>query len=357
MKAPVASSWEFWPTWAWYIPLTPYFVWLAMRHGGLARFAAANPGIPMGGIVGESKYAILQHLRGPHALPMLPLETPGRPDPSASAQTMQTVQAWMDQHNIIYPIIVKPDIGERGTGVRLIHTREALVQRLDECNISNDDGCLLVQAYDPGPCEAGVFYTRLPSQPRGTIFSITHKVFPAVTGDGQRDIASLIDSDDRLRLQRAVFHQRFAGRLSQVPGAGVRVPLGIAGNHCQGTKFLDGSHLKTDALSAAIDAVARQIPGFYFGRFDIRYDTPENLRAGRGFTVVEVNGVLSESTNIYDPERSYFAGLRTLAQQWELAFRIGGMNARGGSPVPGLRAILEAVRIHLNRPGAGASAD
>ena len=32
--------------------------------------------------------------------------------------------------------------------------------------------------------------------------------------------------------------------------------LAIAGNHCQGTLFLDGSHLCTAALEAKVDAIA-----------------------------------------------------------------------------------------------------
>jgi hypothetical protein len=378
VNTPVATRWEFWPAWTLYVPLAPYFFWLALRHGGLARFTAANPGIPMGGVVGESKCAILRHLAGPHALPMLPLDlsTPAQnqasgPDAGAtrvvtvpqaethapSSCAAGSVQAWMEKNNITYPIIIKPDIGERGVGVRLLHNAVEVAGYLYSCTTRNAHALLLAQAFHPGPGEAGIFYTRFPNEPRGTIFSITDKVFPAIIGDGKLSIAGLIDADARLRLQRSVFRARWSKRLEEVPIAGERIVLANAGNHCQGTKFVDGSHLKTPALEAAIDVIAQQIPGFYFGRLDIRYTTADALKAGRGLAVVEVNGVLSESTNMYDPANSYFSGLATLARQWELAFRIGGMNARNGALVPRVFTILKAVKNHLRRAGAGEGAD
>ena len=57
----------------------------------------------------------------------------------------------------------------------------------------------------------------------------------------------------------------------------------------------------TPDLEAAFDCVARHFDGFFVGRFDVRYANPEEFLAGRGFAIVELNGVTSESTNLYDP--------------------------------------------------------
>ena len=89
-----------------------------------------------------------------------------------------------------------------------------------------------------------------------------------------------------------------------MPAAGEAVRLARAGNHCQGTEFRDGRHLHTPALEAAVDAIARRIDGFYFGRFDVRYASPEALARGEGFAIVELNGVTSEATHVYDPDGS-----------------------------------------------------
>ena len=105
------------------------------------------------------------------------------------------------------------------------------------------------------------------------------------------------------------------------------------GTHCRGSIFLDGSEIKTDALAAAIDALAKGFEGFYFGRFDIRTPSLSDFQAGRNFKVVELNGVTSEATNIYDPRNSLLTAYRVLFEQWRIAFEIGTQNrARGQQP-------------------------
>jgi hypothetical protein len=158
----------------------------------------------------------------------------------------------------------------------------------------------------------------------------------------------------RYRLQAAVLRQRHAVALERVPAAGARVPLARAGNHCQGTEFLDGSWLKTPALEAAVDAIAQQIDGFYFGRFDVRYRNRDAFLAGEDFAIVELNGVTSEATHIYDPAGSVFRAWRTLMQQWSIAFVIGDANrARGYRPVrPGRLLSLTRTYLQTRAPHA-----
>ena len=107
---------------------------------------------------------------------------------------------------------------------------------------------------------------------------------------------------------------------------GEELRLCFAGNHCQGTQFLDGSHLNTPELQAAVNKIATQINGFYFGRFDIRYASAEELKVGRNFFIVELNAATSESTNIYDPSFSLRQAYSTLFFQWKILFIIGRKN-------------------------------
>ena len=87
-------------------------------------------------------------------------------------------------------------------------------------------------------------------------------------------------------------------------------------------------------LTAAVDAMAQSHPGFYFGRFDVRSPSIEDLQAG-SFEVLELNGVSAEATHIYDPSVSLLEAYRTLLGQWRIAFEIGAMNRTTGSgPMP-----------------------
>jgi len=311
------KRWEFWPAWAIYLPLAPYIGWLAMRHGGLSVCTHANPGIPRGGIVGESKWDILRMLP-PESIVPTALIAPGPIGRRAAA-----VELAVGEGGWSWPIVLKPDVGERGTGVRLVATpTEARAYLLSMPR------AVLAQRFHPGPFEAGVFYVRLPGEARGRIFSITDKRFASVEGDGRSTVRALIWGHERYRMQAGAYLAHLAERADEVPASGEVVRIGFAGNHCRGAMFLDGAGLVTPALTVAFDAIAVRTPGFYFGRFDVRYGNEAEFRAGRGFEIVELNGLLSESTNIYDPRTGYWEAQRVLRAQWRLAFEIGARNAR-----------------------------
>jgi hypothetical protein len=314
--------WEFWPSWLFNAPIVLWAMLLAIRYRGLTVFTAANPGIDDGGVVGESKSAILAMLPPEWVMPWAAI-LPGDPD-----SRLARVRAAIDARGWRYPLVFKPDQGERGNGVRWIADDGAARDYLDR-----EPRTVIVQAPHDGPFEAGLFYVRHPDAARGYVFSITDKRFPVVTGDGRSTLAALIYGHPRYRLQASTFLARLAHQADRVPAAGEAVRLARAGNHAQGTEFRDGRALATPALEACIDDIARRVDGFYFGRFDVRYRDLQAFREGRDFAIVELNGVTSEATHIYDPTGSLLAAWATLMRQWSLAFAIGAANrARGHRP-------------------------
>jgi hypothetical protein len=335
------ARWEFWPPWLFYAPVVPWILWL-MATRGVRALTAANPGLEDGGFVGESKAAILARLpeRWTMAATLLP---PGDP-----ALRLARLREHARAAGWTFPVILKPDVGQRGVGVRLIHGETDAVAYLE-----SQPRAVVAQVYHPGPYEAGIFYFRRPGDVRGQIFSITDKRFPSVVGDGESTLQSLILGHRRYRLQAHVFLARHRDRLAWVPAAGEIVRLAIAGNHAQGTMFLDGSDLRTDALVRRIDEIAQSIGGFYIGRFDIRYRDPGRLMAGEEFAIVELNGVSAEATHIYDPAGSLWNAYRTLFRQWSLVFEIGAANVRAGHAATPLSRLLRLSVDHLtSRPPA-----
>jgi hypothetical protein len=323
--------WEFWPSWLFYLPVLPWLAYLSVRYRGVLAWTAANPGIPQGGVVGESKHAILTRLPGASVVPTI-LVPPGETG-ARLAQVRQTI----DERDWSFPLILKPDAGQRGAGVRRVRDLVDV-----EKYLGGQPAAVLVQTYHPGPFEAGIFYYRLPSEEKGHIFSVTDKVFPVLVGDGRSTLEELIWRHPRYRMQARTFLARHDVERGQVLAGGERFVLALAGNHCQGTMFRDGAHLITPELERAVDAIALQFPGFYIGRFDVRYTDVAAFQAGRDLAIVELNGATSESTNLYDPSWSLFAAYRTLFQQWSLLYRIGYANRqRGHAPT----AILELLRL------------
>ena len=197
------------------------------------------------------------------------------------------------------------------------------------------DAPIILQRYAGGRHEAGVFYFRIPGQARGQIFSITEKIFPRITGDGVRTIEQLIRADPRASLIANTYLRRFANRKSEILSAGEVLKLVETGNHAQGCIFRDGRHFWSEELERKINNLSRQLPGFYFGRFDIRYHDEQDFRNGRNFKIVELNGSSSEATSIYDARNSLPSAYKTLFRQWRLVFEIGAANReRGYSPSP-----------------------
>ncbi|MBX3378512.1 MAG: hypothetical protein KF805_00330 [Phycisphaeraceae bacterium] len=344
------TRWEFWSPWAIYLLLVPHFVRLALRHRSATVFTAANPGMPLGGLVGESKWDILQRLPAEAIIPSALLKarsTDGRSFGHRDSDRLRDLATLMTERQWKFPIVLKPDVGERGTDVALIRNREEAGAYLASHPLR-----LIVQEYHPGPYEAGVFYVRRPDENKGRIFSITDKRLPAVLGDGASSIRTLIWKHPRLRLQVRSLLQQLGSSADRVPARGESVLLSIAGNHCRGTLFLDGAALATPKLTEAIDAISQRFDGFFFGRFDIRYTDPQAFSEGRGFRIVELNGVLSESTNIYDPSRSLFSGLCTLAAQWSLAFEIGEANVTRGIRSATIAEVVRAIRADRVRKNA-----
>jgi hypothetical protein len=333
------TRWEYWPLWAVYPPVVIWIAWLGVRYRSLTLFTAANPAIPASGVVGESKFAILRGLGQPAAWIARSGFIPRTLPPPAR---IATADAFMAVHALSLPIVLKPDQGQRGAGVVVARGRRELETYLEEAA-----GDTVIQEYVSG-VEFGVFYVRRPSDTRGRILSITEKHLPSVVGDGRRTLESLILDHPRTVCMARFHLARQHDRLRSVPAAGATVPLGDCGSHCRGAQFLDGRRFRTPALEGAIDIVARRFEGFHFGRFDVRSPSPEAFARGE-FTIIELNGVTSEVTHIYDPRISLLDAYRALLGQWSIAFEIGGENARAGAPVTPAWVLAQTTATALLR--------
>jgi membrane protein DedA with SNARE-associated domain len=330
------SRWEFWPMWLFYLPVAVRIALLSVRHGGLSTITAANPGIPDGGTVGESKAGIQSCLPDVWTIPFELV------DPGEAIERVRFVMSAIQQRNWKFPIVLKPDVGQRGVGVRVMRSTGDI-----ESYLRVQQGPVLAQPYHEGPFEAGVFYYRRPGEARGRILSITDKHFPVVIGDGVATLEQLIWRHPRYRMQAGTFLQRHGEVRRRVLPAGESFQLAVAGNHAQGTLFRNGRHLITPALEARIDEIARAYPGFFIGRFDIRYRDPEAFKAGLDLAIVELNGATAESTEIYDPDTSLVDAYRQLFRQWSLVFEIGAANRAAGISVTSLSRLIQLVRAYL----------
>ncbi|CAG4906338.1 unnamed protein product [Acidocella sp. C78] len=333
------SFFEFWPGFIFYAPVALFWLFQSIRHRSVTLPALTNPRIEAGGICGESKNDILD-LCGPEArrwiAPYVGITTPAH-----HGGDLAMAEAAMRQAGLAYPVVAKPDMSCNGAGVRLVENDAALAAYLAEFPRATR---LQIQALVPHEGEAGLFYIRDPGAARGRITSITLKYAPVVIGDGRSRIRDLIGVDARLNAVADLLLAKLGAGAARIPEAGERVRLVFVGNHCRGSTFKDGRHLITPELTDRIDRIARDIPDFHFGRFDLRYTSANALRRGEGFSIIEVNGAGSEATHIWDPQTTIREAYRAQFFHYGAAFRIGAAMRAQGVPRYGTLRLLRAWR-------------
>jgi len=324
--------WEFWPVWAIYLPLVPSILASAWRHRSLRVVTLVNPAIEGGGLAGESKAAIQKALdvAPTHAIPTC-VVSGGEEEPG-----LARVRAFMQSHALDYPIVLKPDVGERGRGVRIVRSDAEVRAYLERAA-----GPVLAQEYVGGE-EFGIFYLRRPGEARGAIFSLARKTPRFVVGNGRDPLERLI-LDDPICLPMA--EKLLAANveaLESIPAAGESRQVSTIGTHSLGCRFLEGRDLWSEALAQAIDALARAAD-LDFGRFDVRAPSEQALAEGV-FRVIEFNGLTAEAAHVYDPANDLRAGLRILREQWRHAFEIGADHRAAGRRPLSWQALLSLVR-------------
>lgn len=269
----------------------------------------------MGGMFGESKFDVLQKVPNQYIPKMCLISQP---------TSKHAILDQLRNLGLQMPLIFKPDLGERGFRVMRIESEEDIDGYLKKTKFD-----FIAQELIDLPLEFGVFYTRFPHQPNGRVTSIVIKEMLTVTGDGVSTLQELILGKDRAKLQWLNLKEVHQERLHEILIAGEKLELVSIGNHCLGTKFLDGSHLINPLLSETFDHIAKLIHGFYFGRFDLRCQRIEDLYSG-DFKIMELNGCGAEPGHIYQPGYSLRHAISVLLEHWRNIYIIAQENTRRG---------------------------
>lgn len=331
-------NWEYWPMHVVYAPMYVYWFYLSAKAKSLFFFSAANPSRKNAGFAMEKKsdtYRFLPQQYYPKTIVCMP-------DTKAPA-----LKTRLEENEIIFPVIAKPEMGERGTGVKLLPNLVSLIA-YSKSSLSD----FLVQQYIDYPNEVGIFYHRMPSHKKGVITGIVGKEFLSVVGDGKSTLAVLILRSNRHVLQYENLKITYANDFNNVLALGEEKLLVPFGNHCRGAKFIDLSHQIDEKLTDVIDQLCQQIPDFYFGRLDIKFANWDNLKQGQQFAVIELNGAASEPTHMYDPKHSIFFAWKEIKKHWDILYKISKHNSVNKSiklmsTSEGLN-MLKAHQAHVN---------
>lgn len=325
------------PKWLICVPLVIQWGWLAIRYRSATLPSAANPSIISGGLIGEGKLDYFREM-GPIARTATATYCGISTAHKLSDYQLQKV---MSTAGLSFPVIAKPNLGFCGYGVQLLTDLSALQSYLWSFP---ENETVVLQRYLPQEGEAGVFYARDPDTDKGCIIGLALRYFPRVVGDGRQTVKELISSGKRTR--RSAPSRLHAPHIAgdRIPGAGELVRLATIGSTRVGGLYRDGEKYVTSELADAIDAIARDMPDFHFGRFDVRFDNLEDLRAGRGFTIMEINGAGSEAIHAWDPDIGLFKGLRIIFSKQRILFAIADSMRRHGTKPIGALQLLQLFR-------------
>lgn len=307
-------NWEYWPMHVVYAPMYLYWFYLSAKARSFFFFSSANPMRTNAGFAMEKKSDSYQYLPKKYFPTTLICKQGISPT---------SLKLGLDDLQLNFPVIAKPEMGERGTGVKLIGTLNDLVVYSKNCQTD-----FLVQQFVAYKHEVGVFYCRLPTATKGQITGIVGKQLLAVVGDGNATIKELLKKNGRHLLQLQTLEQEQENLLQEILADGVERIIVPYGNHCRGAKFTDLSHLASEKLNDVIDQLCQQLPSFYFGRLDIKFNTWEELENGINFSVIELNGAASEPTHMYDPKHSIFFAWKEIKRHWDLLYQISMANAK-----------------------------
>jgi len=316
-------NWEFWPWQIFYFPVYFYYLWLSIKSKSLFFFFNANPGIESGGMLIESKKKILD-LLPENLIPItLYFNHPVSKDEVISA---------MESQSLHFPIIIKPDHGERGRRVEKIEDSIELTNYL-KINRLN----VVVQEFISYPIELGIFYIRHPDKDKGTITSIVKKKLLFIVGDGSSNVKDLIRQNPRALIQLRDLESRHPDLMNLIPDKNEKIELVSIANHCRGTTFINGNDLINKPLTSVIDNIGKNIEGFFYGRFDIRCKSIKDLNGGKNFKILELNGAKSEPAHIYHPGFSISQAYKVVFQHWQEIYNISRINRKSGIPYPSFR--------------------
>ena len=324
------TNWEYYPVYIANIPTVLFWIYFGIRARSLFFFSSVNPVIETGGVMGESKINILNRI----PKNIIPKTIFIKKD----TDRIQSVLNKVRTAEIAFPLIAKPDIGERGFLVEKIDTEKALSDYFKKIKVD-----FIIQDFITFPLEVSVLYYRKPDASQGKITSVCQKITLKVTGDGVSTVEMLMKKSPRAKLQLDRFRKNHPDVLLLTPKKGEHFELEPIGNHCRGTTFLNGNQYIDQQLEKVINDIAIQMKDIHYGRFDIKCQSIALLKQSKAFKILEFNGIASEPAHIYDPEYSIIQAYRDIFNHWKIIYELSKIQRKKGVPTMSWKEAYQSV--------------
>jgi hypothetical protein len=329
------NNWELWPFNLRYLFISPIWLLYCLRARSLWFFSSSNPTLTFGGFEGEGKKEMYE---------LLPLSYYPKTIYVEPAASFDTVKQLLTEHQFHFPFVVKPDVGMKGLLFRKIdHLKEL------ETYHKLNPFVYIIQELVNYPLEVSVFYYRFPYENKGKITGFIQKELMDVIGDGIHTLLELIMEHPNARHRPEEMKTKHAHFLDEVIPKGERFVLTYAANLNRGAKFTNLHKQIDDQLVTLFDEISHRAK-FYYGRYDIKCASIEDLKQGKNFSILEFNGSGAEPNHVYQSGFSLFDAYKVFLFHWKVLYKISRYNHKNGIPywdtMRGLRFLKEAKK-HL----------
>lgn len=309
------NNWELWPFSLRYLAISPVWLWYCFRSGSFWFFSSSNPTITFGGFEGEGKREMYDQLP-PGSFPKTIYIQPGTP--------FENVKALLQEHGFRYPFCVKPDVGMKGLLFRKID-KEAQLCKYHETMPAE----YIVQELALHPVEASVFYYRFPDQQTGVITGFIRKELMEVCGDGKSTLWQLIAEHPKAKYRLEEMKVKHEDYLQHVLPVNEKYFLTYAANLNRGASFVNLKHLIDEPLLKVFDELSLRT-NFYYGRYDLKCNSIEELKQGKNFTILEFNGSGAEPNHVYNSGYTLLQAYNEIVMHWKVLYRISRYNHKQG---------------------------
>jgi len=328
------SNWEQWPFIIIYAPFIFLWLYYWVRSRSFWFFSNVNPTMYFSGFEGETKEEMFSQLPAEFSPVTIYIQP---------AESFDCVIKKLKASGLRFPVAVKPDTGTKGLLFRKIE---------NEAQLASYHALLpftyLIQEMITLPMELSIFYVRYPEENRGKITGLIAKEYLHIKGDGISTIQQLIEHHPKAFMMAEEQKHKHAKVLDTIPAKDEVFYLNELGNHNRGARFINLKNEIDEQLHGVVDKINLCSKHFYYGRYDIKTSSIEDLKLCKNISILEYNGVGSEPNHIYDAGFTYRQAIKIIAQHWKYMYEIGRINYKKGIAYTSFSKGLTMLKASLN---------
>jgi hypothetical protein len=305
-------NWEKWNFDVIYAPIYHWWLYYGWKSKHFWFFTPSNPSLYFAGFEGCSKKEMLDQIPAwcrPTTLLIQPTDT------------TDYIQQQMLAVGLAFPVVVKPDTGMQGVLFRIVHNAEQL--SIYHTHVGEP---YVLQTYVDYPFEFSVFHIRYPNVTKGFTTGLIVKEYLTIVGNGVATLAELTAQNEYAKQRLEFMAIKHAANWNTILADGEIYYLNKGGNHALGARFANLNHEIDQQLTDVFDKISNEAGQFFYGRYDLKCTSLQDLKEGKNIVILEYNGAGAAVTHVFDRGMTYRQALKENVMHWRHLYNIAKYN-------------------------------